>query len=89
MSDVDNLAGVSDNCRPTDLSELPSASYTTTAEESDVTVNVSHSQPNSSADVIKTATSEDFQVVQSKKDEFCTTGSLLGEVLIIVSRLKV
>ena len=43
VSDVDNLAGVSDNCRPTDLSELPSASYTTTAEESDVTVNVSQS----------------------------------------------
>jgi len=67
VSDVDNSAGVSDNCRLTDLSKLPSASYTTTAEESDVAVNVSHSQPNSFADVIKTATSEEFQVVQREK----------------------
>ena len=67
VSDIDHSSGVSDNCRPTDSSELPSASYINTVEESDVAVNVSHSQPNSFADVIKTATSEDFQVVQSKK----------------------
>jgi len=67
VSDIDHSAGVSDNCRPTDSSELPSASYITTVEKSDVAVSVSHSQSNSFADVIKTATSEDFQVVQSKK----------------------